>query len=283
MTAALSLVPDEPEQVMLDPAAGFWMPAGELPMAAAARRKMARATRWRPKTDEDRRMLAAARWRNPLRVRRTVRGAGDLLEWRAPARRGPARAPAVRPKRAPSSPAVAPAPIRPAGMRVLSEEIVLPRSRQRKAAVPRRMLAGESHESLGNAPLTRAEREELARDLEALGDVRFGPPADDRDCPRGPCPRVGCRHHVYLEVKGDRTILNWPGRHVDELEETCSLRAARAAAIRRQESERHDAPAMSYPEVGRLLNLTAETIRIDEKNALAKLRAAGIHLGPRAD
>lgn len=202
-------------------------------------------------------------WRNPLRTR-VVEGGGDLLAWRAPAR-------VAR-------------PIRPSALRALTldAEIALPRSRRRKRHAPRLTIAGDSHETLGNRRLTRAERAAFALDMEDLVGERFGPPKDDRECPlstAAPCPRVGCRHHLYLEVDRDRTTLNWPGRHVDELEETCSVRAARAAAVRRQESGRPGDPAMSHAEVGRLLNLTAESVRGDLMRALAKLRAAGLKLG----
>jgi hypothetical protein len=158
---------------------------------------------------------------------------------------------------------------------VADEEITLPRSRRRQVAAPRRMLAGDSPESLGDHALTPDERDQLARDLVLLGHVTLGPPRDDRDCPTGPCPRVGCRHHLYLEVNRDILTLMFPGRHVDEIPETCSLRVARAAAGQRPDSKRGAEPAMSCAEIGRFLNLTAETVRNELKTALAKLRAAG--------
>lgn len=155
------------------------------------------------------------------------------------------------------------------------DEIVLPRSRRRRMPVPRATLGGDSPESLGDNPLTRNERDQLARDLVLLGNVRLGPPRDDRDCPTGPCPHVGCRFNLYIEVDDNITSLMFPGRHVDEIAETCSLRVARAAALRREAADRPGDPAMSFAEIGRYLNLTAETARAELKTALAKLRAAG--------
>ncbi len=164
------------------------------------------------------------------------------------------------------------------------DEITLPRSRRRRSPVPRATLAADSPETLGNLRLTRAERAEMAIDLEHLDGVDFGPPADDRDCPPGPCGHVGCRYHLYIEVDGDRTTLMFPGRHIDEIPETCSLRAARAPLPRRGNSKNAGAPAMTCAEVGRFLNLTAETVRRELETALEKLRAArGLGAEPARD
>ncbi len=161
--------------------------------------------------------------------------------------------------------------------------IILPRSSRRPVAAPRSMLGGESHESLGIP--TIAQQTETRRDLirerwhlMPYEEARFGPPADDRDCPPGTCHHVGCRYHLYLEANGNQIVLNWPGRHVDEIPETCSLRVARAAAARRQESGRSNDCAMSCAEIGRFLNMTQETVRQDLHRALRKLQSAGVRL-----
>jgi hypothetical protein len=64
----------------------------------------------------------------------------------------------------------------------------------------------------------------------------------------GPCPWLLCRHHLAVDV-GPRGALKvaFPGRDVDELAETCSLRAA-------------DRGAMTTEEIARLLNVTPERI-----------------------
>lgn len=52
--------------------------------------------------------------------------------------------------------------------------------------------------------------------------------ADCIDGPR-PCPWVGCRHHLYLEVKPNGSIvLNQPDLEPWELEQSCSLDFRRA-------------------------------------------------------
>ena len=166
------------------------------------------------------------------------------------------------------------------GLRPLADEIVLPRSRRRKVAVPRRTMVGEGPKSLGPKPMTAKERAETALEVaEALeAGETFGPPDDDRDCPTGPCPRVSCRHNLYIEVDGRSTTLNFPGRHIDEIPETCSLRVARAAHQRQEESRVRGEPALSSAEIGVFLNLTPQSVLNYLQSALAKLRARGAHL-----
>ncbi len=85
---------------------------------------------------------------------------------------------------------------------------------------------------------------------------------DCREAPR-PCPYVGCRHHLFLDVhpKSGRIQLNFPGFGVQDLTETCALDVA----------ERDEASA---EEIGDYLNLTAERIRQIEVSALHKLSRA---------
>ena len=54
--------------------------------------------------------------------------------------------------------------------------------------------------------------------------------ADCVDGPR-PCPWVGCRHHLYLDVKPNGSIvLNRPDLEPWELDESCSLDVAERGA-----------------------------------------------------
>jgi hypothetical protein len=78
-------------------------------------------------------------------------------------------------------------------------------------------------------------------------------PATRGDCNRRairPCPYVGCRHHLYLDVNPENgTIkLNFPDLEVWELPETCSLDVAERGGV-------------TLEEVGEILNLTRERIR----------------------
>lgn len=64
----------------------------------------------------------------------------------------------------------------------------------------------------------------------------------------GPCPWLLCRHHLAVDV-GPRGALKlaFPGKEVDELAETCSLRVA-------------DRGELTTEEVARLLGVTPERI-----------------------
>ena len=96
-------------------------------------------------------------------------------------------------------------------------------------------------------------------------------PATRGECPtERPCPYVGCRHHLYLEVSPSGELrLAFPGRDPDELAESCALDVA----------ERGGA---SLDEVGRCFGLTGERIRQIEAKALAKAKIALRRLGLRA-
>lgn len=112
----------------------------------------------------------------------------------------------------------------------------------------------------------RLSREEL-RQAENLSDL------DDAARPRSreeckmmsrPCPHVGCRHHLYLDVNMETGSIkvNFPHLEVWELKETCSLDVA-------------DRGGVTLEEVGEIMNLTRERIRQVEVRGLIKLKMAG--------
>jgi len=114
--------------------------------------------------------------------------------------------------------------------------------------------------------ITRAEME--------LG-ARLYPPIDvERPRVRGdcvgdprPCPFVGCRHHLYLDVTQTGGIrLNFPDLEPWELESSCSLDVA---------AER----ARSGEKVGALLNITRERVRQIEDAALLKIEPLLVPMG----
>jgi hypothetical protein len=114
--------------------------------------------------------------------------------------------------------------------------------------------------------ITRAEME--------LG-ARLYPPIDvERPRVRGdcvgdprPCPFVGCRHHLYLDVTHTGGIrLNFPDLEPWELESSCSLDVA---------AER----ARSGEKVGALLNITRERVRQIEDAALLKIEPILLPMG----
>jgi hypothetical protein len=82
------------------------------------------------------------------------------------------------------------------------------------------------------------------------------------ECPDGPCPWVGCKHHLYLDVNPATGSLkiNFPDLEPWELADTCALDVA-------------DRGGITLEEVGAIMNLTRERIRQIEIRGLAKLKS----------
>lgn len=132
--------------------------------------------------------------------------------------------------------------------------------------------AGESkadHDDGEHRPKTMSRREMLRerRRRERAGDVLeivdYDRPTVRSQCVNGPrpCLYVSCKHHLYLDVNPETgsVKLNFPGKEVWELEETCALDVAERGGI-------------TLEEVGEILNLTRERIRQLEVTALSKLK-----------
>jgi hypothetical protein len=112
---------------------------------------------------------------------------------------------------------------------------------------------------------SRVNREKL-REILAIGALN---PTPDVERPRTraecreearPCPWVGCKHHLYLEVEPSGSLkLNFPDLEPWEILETCSLDVAERGAI-------------TLEEVGGITNLTRERIRQIEVRCLLKLK-----------
>lgn len=88
------------------------------------------------------------------------------------------------------------------------------------------------------------------------------------DCARGPrpCPWVGCRHHLYLEVNpqtGSIAIRHAGGP--EDLAQSCSLDVA-------------DEGGVTLEVVGGLLNITRERVRQVEAKTLRLIGRAGRRL-----
>lgn len=103
-------------------------------------------------------------------------------------------------------------------------------------------------------------RSELARDwVELLDSPR---PRTRSECAEGPrpCPHVGCKHHLYLDVspRTGAIKLNFPDLEPWELEQSCALDIA-------------DAGGATLEDVGAIMNLTRERVRQLEIMALARL------------
>ena len=83
--------------------------------------------------------------------------------------------------------------------------------------------------------------------------------ADCLDGPR-PCPWVGCRYHLYLDITRIGTLTeNFPGADVDTLTETCALDVA-------------DRGDLKLEELADLMDITKERVRQIEEEALRRLR-----------
>jgi hypothetical protein len=168
-------------------------------------------------------------------------------------------------------------PTRPTEVETTRSSLFVPSAHLlRRVNAPRRAYRPDepAPRSLGLRPLSRREKAELAEDEAALleAGVSVRRPRTVAECPPEPCPFVSCRHHLYLDVDPVRGYLkiNFPGRAVGELEETCSLRVAarKPAGIHVEKGVR---PSR---EVGSLLNITQERVNQIAKGALAKVRAA---------
>lgn len=69
------------------------------------------------------------------------------------------------------------------------------------------------------------------------------------ECVARPCPYVGCRHHLYLDVSRDGTlVLNFPALEPDQLQESCSLDVAEWGEA-------------GLAEIGRAMNFSRERAR----------------------
>ena len=126
-------------------------------------------------------------------------------------------------------------------------------SREKRARKRRSRTISRRHLSRINL----AEGVELDEDLDLLRPKTRG------DCINGPrpCPWVGCKYHLYLDVneKTGSIILNFPDLMPWELEHSCVLDVA-------------DRGGITLEEVGAIMNLTRERIRQLESLAASKLR-----------
>jgi hypothetical protein len=97
----------------------------------------------------------------------------------------------------------------------------------------------------------------IDEDLDALRPKTRG---DCIDGPR-PCPWVGCKYHLYLDVNEEKGSIkiNFPNIEPWEMEHSCVLDLA-------------DRGPVTLDDVGRLMNLTRERIRQLESSAHEKIK-----------
>jgi hypothetical protein len=160
-----------------------------------------------------------------------------------------------------------------------------------KPSQSRKSIAG-ARSIVIRAPLNRAEKEALALDEQEFADAGITFPPSTDTCPRhtdAPCPWFRCGHHLGAEVEQKRggKVLKvvHPDLEVDEMPETCSLRAADRFRARGEDhgtptgSVGIGGPVASLVEVGELMNLTPERLRHYEESALRKIRLRAEMLG----
>jgi hypothetical protein len=99
---------------------------------------------------------------------------------------------------------------------------------------------------------------ELATAVEEAGRWR---PRTRAQCGTArPCPWVGCKWHLYLDVTPAGGLqVNHPGKELEELEATCALDVA-------------DQGGVTLERTGQLMNLTRERIRQVEEECLRVMR-----------
>lgn len=110
--------------------------------------------------------------------------------------------------------------------------------------------------------IRRTSRRALAKSAERYPDTGAERPQTREDCSQGerPCPWVGCKYHLYLDVNAatGSIKLNFPHLEPDELLETCALDVAEQGGV-------------SLHSVGQLLNITRERVRQIEGDIFAEL------------
>jgi len=107
------------------------------------------------------------------------------------------------------------------------------------------------------------KNDELQSGIDIPDSVFKSRPSIWGDCKNAkrPCPWVGCKHHLYLDVNPETGAIkiNFPGLEPWELGETCSLDV----------SEDRES---TLDEIGNLMNLSRERIRQIETIISKKLR-----------
>lgn len=91
-------------------------------------------------------------------------------------------------------------------------------------------------------------------------------PRTRAQCEHGPrpCPYVGCRYHLYLDVTAAGSLrYTWPGREPSEVHHSCALDLA-------------DEGVHTLEAVGEVLGLTRERVRQIETGALRTLASTDL-------
>ncbi len=124
----------------------------------------------------------------------------------------------------------------------------------------RKRSGGLKPRSIAKKRLTRSE---MAEGKELLPYMDYNRPRTRAECRDGirPCPFVGCRYHLYLDVNPatGNLKLNFPGLEVWQMPFTCAMDVAEMGG-------------RTLEEVGQILNMTRERVRQLEFSALQAIR-----------
>ncbi len=110
---------------------------------------------------------------------------------------------------------------------------------------------------------------------EVPDDVHVERPKTRGDCVsmERPCPFVGCKYHLYLNVNRSGSIsFEFPDLEVWELIDTCALDVAEETVETVGPTGNGEGSGVTLERVGLILNLTRERVRQIEVSGLAKLR-----------
>jgi hypothetical protein len=102
---------------------------------------------------------------------------------------------------------------------------------------------------------------------EGQGEERPRTRAECPDTSEAPCPWVGCKHHLYLDVNQSTGSIkiNFPDHEVWEITHSCALDVA-------DPSRTGEGDGATLEEVGELLNITRERVRQIQDRSLVQLR-----------
>lgn len=104
----------------------------------------------------------------------------------------------------------------------------------------------------------------ILEELEQRGVSTVRPEVRSKCPTTRPCPFVGCRYHLFLDIEENGDIkFNFHGLEPWEMPETCSLDVAEKTTEKR-----------SLTSTGNLMGLTRERVRQLESSAFEKLKEA---------
>jgi hypothetical protein len=133
-------------------------------------------------------------------------------------------------------------------------------------AVFRKLLRGRVHQTAWGTLRGVLKRLRLALGIDAQPELHSQRPRKRSDCIGGvrPCPWVGCKYHLALDVTENGSIRHAkPGIEVEDMGETCALDVA-------------DRGSHTLEEIAGMDCCTRERIRQVQDRALAKLKALGV-------